>query len=69
MNTLNRIAAFSAIVMLLSLSGCVVGGGGHSYGDNRGDNRIVDPPREDRRADQQRDDHRCDGPGQMDCSR
>jgi hypothetical protein len=70
MMKLNRIATYGAIIMLLGLSGCVVGGGGHPYGDNRGDDRSVDQHRDDRAGDQQHgDEHRCDGPEGENCSR
>jgi len=70
MMKLTRVATLGTLAMLLGLSGCVVGGGGHGYGDDRDDHRAADQHHDDQAADQQRsDDHRCDGQRPEDCSR
>jgi hypothetical protein len=57
MNTLNRIAIWGALTMLVSLSGCIVAGGGYGY--DHGPYRYENGDRIDR--DGRREAHWCDG--------
>ena len=55
MKTIGRITTYGIIAALLSLSGCIIGGRDHGYGQDQ-----REYSREQHQDAVQRDDHRCD---------